>query len=45
MGKTKIATSCNKYASYYRTTNDSSCYFCTTHAKQMYKSETKISQA
>jgi hypothetical protein len=35
---------CGKSASYYRMINEQSCYMCTTHAKQVYKSESKSSQ-
>lgn len=35
---------CDKSASYYRTINEETCYMCTTHAKQNYKSECKSSQ-
>jgi hypothetical protein len=35
---------CGKFAGYYRMINDQACYLCTTHAKQVYKSEVKSSQ-
>ena len=35
---------CGKSASFYRMTNDEPCYFCTTHAKQLYKTESKSTQ-
>lgn len=35
---------CGKSASYYRMINNNDCYMCTTHAKQVYKSESKLSQ-
>jgi len=33
--------SCNKFACYYKIKNNQNCYMCTTHAKQIYKSESK----
>ena len=35
---------CGKSASYYRMVNNQVCYMCTTHTKQVYKSESKASQ-
>ena len=35
---------CGKTAGFSRNQNDSECYFCSTHAKQIYKTETKSSQ-
>jgi hypothetical protein len=43
--KSSIKTSCcSKYASYYRMINEESYYMCTSHAKQIYKSESKLLQ-
>jgi hypothetical protein len=35
---------CGKSANHYKTDNDTECYYCKTHAKQIYTSKTKESQ-
>ncbi len=41
---TDSSNSCGKSASYYRMINEQTSWMCTTHAKQLYKSESKSTQ-